>query len=103
MRRAIWTKEARADWYTQIEYVGTKDPFAAELIANRVLDAVHRLAEMPTGRRGRVEGTYEKSVRGTRLIVAYALVDDPTEEDGGLVILHIIHTARDWPAGQWPK
>jgi plasmid stabilization system protein ParE len=103
MKTIDWSSEALEDYDKVTEFIATENPRAADLVADRLDSAIERLAEMPTGRRGRVEGTYEKSVRGTRLIIAYALVDDPTEEDGRLVILHIIHTARDWPAGQWPK
>lgn len=62
-----------------------------------VLDATAQaLADMPTGRPGRVTGTYEKSVTGLPYILAYAIVEDT------VVIVRVIHTSRDWPAEGWP-
>jgi len=59
------------------------------------------LANAATGRPGRVPDTYEKTVTRLPYILAYAFGTLP---DGGerVVILHVIHTARDWPQGQWP-
>lgn len=60
------------------------------------------LGDKATGRRGRVTGTYEKVVTGRPYIIAYAI---EAMQAGGerVVILHVIHAARDWPKGQWPK
>ena len=48
-------------------------------------------------------GTYEKSVTGQPYIIAYGFArrDDGGEDD--LVILRVVHTARDWPPGRWPR
>jgi plasmid stabilization system protein ParE len=57
---------------------------------------------MATGRRGRVEGTYEKIVPKLPQIIAYAIDEQP----GGreiIVILRVIHGARHWPPGGWPE
>jgi plasmid stabilization system protein ParE len=57
---------------------------------------------MPTGRKGRVSGTYEKVVGGLPYIIAYALGDDPPHQET-ITILHVIHGARDWPEETWPE
>jgi plasmid stabilization system protein ParE len=49
-----------------------------------------------------VAGTYEKPVKELPYIIAYALQPMP---DGGerIIIVRVIHGARDWPEGEWPK
>jgi toxin ParE1/3/4 len=78
------------------------NPTAARRVANEIKRAMDLLARHNIGRRGRVEGTFEKSVVGLPYIIAYAI---DTEADGRerLVVLRIIHTSRHWPPGQWPK
>ena len=45
---------------------------------------------MPTGRRGRVSGTYEKAVPGLPSIIAYALETAPPACDEVLAVLRVI-------------
>jgi toxin ParE1/3/4 len=48
-----------------------------------------------------VRDTFEKSIVGLPYIVAFAVeVHDGVER---IVVLRVIHTARHWPPGQWPK
>ena len=49
-----------------------------------------------------VAGSYEKSVIGLPYNIAYALQSLPT---GGerVVILPVIHDARNWPECEWPE
>ena len=62
-----------------------------------VLDATAQaFGHTPTGRPGRVTGTYEKSVTGLPYILAYAILEDT------VVIVRVIHTSGDWPAEGWP-
>jgi plasmid stabilization system protein ParE len=46
-------------------------------------------------------GTYEKSVTGVPYIIAYAL-HPARGSDEAVVILHVIHTARNWTPDAWP-
>ncbi len=55
---------------------------------------------MATGRRGRVDGTYEKSIAGLPYIMAYVLARQGDREV--VSILRVIHTARNWPDEKWP-
>jgi plasmid stabilization system protein ParE len=49
-----------------------------------------------------VAGTYEKPVGGLPYIIAYALEATPTGDER-IVILRVIHGARNWRQGEWPK
>ena len=61
---------------------------------------IHALSATPTGRKGRVGGTYEKVVRGMPYIIAYALGDEPMGDET-ITILRVIHGARDWREETW--
>lgn len=96
MRRVVWSDTALDDFERAIAYIAAESRSGAQHIAAAIDDTATRLGEMATGRPGRVEGTYEKPVARTPYIIAYAL----TQRD--LVIVRVIHGARDWPTGQWP-
>ncbi len=96
-RRVRWSDRAAADYHDQLTYIADDNPTNAELVDKRIIVAIELLASRPIGRAGRVAGTYEKSVAGTSLIVAYLL------EGETLHVLRIIHTKRNWPEGEWPK
>ena len=66
------------------------------------MKAGRRLGEMATGRPGRRSGTYEKVVTRLPYILAYALRPDPDLGES-VVILRVVHTARDWPGDGGPK
>jgi plasmid stabilization system protein ParE len=103
MRRAVkWAEDALADLRAPIEYIAMENPVAARRVAARIRSACDTLGEMATGRMGRVAGTYEKVVVGLPYIVAYAI---RAEANGAevIVILCVIHGARNWPSGEWPK
>jgi toxin ParE1/3/4 len=97
IRQIAWSERASADYHTQLEYIADQDPYNADLVDQRLMTAIEKLAVKPIGRVGRVAGTYEKSVLKTSLIVTYALENDK------LQILRIIHQRRDWPIGDWPS
>ncbi|WP_348649897.1 type II toxin-antitoxin system RelE/ParE family toxin [Rhizobium rosettiformans] len=58
------------------------------------------MGQKPTGRPGRVTGTWEKSVPGLPYILAYTMIAAETPET--VVILRVIHAARDWQSESWP-
>jgi plasmid stabilization system protein ParE len=45
-------------------------------------------------------GTWEKSVAGLPYVMAYTIRMQKAAET--LVVLRVIHTARDWQARTWP-
>jgi toxin ParE1/3/4 len=102
VRDVVWADEALDDMDALTAYIATRNPAAASRVVDRIDETVDNLSHNPTGRRGRVDDTCEKPVRGLPYIIAYALQALP---DGGerIVILHVIHGARDWPAGKWPE
>ena len=80
MRRVSWSEDALAEFCEVIAYIAADDPVAAAKVAERIEKAIDGLAEMPTGRKGRVSGTYEKVVAGLPYIITYALGGMPTGE-----------------------
>ena len=98
MSKVRWSAPALADYDDQINYIAASSQKGAKLVAGRVKSAVKALAEAPTGRVGRVSGTYERFVLKTSLIIAYRI-----EANGDITILRVIHGARDWRDGEWPE
>lgn len=102
MRDVVGSDSALDDMDALAAYIAADDRTAAMRVLDRIEQTVENLGHAPTGRAGRVAGTYEKPVGGLPYIVAYALQPRPR---GGerIVILHIIHGARNWPEGEWPE
>lgn len=100
--QVAWAAEARFDYAEIISYIARDNPHAARGVAQRIHAAINRLSEMPTGRQGRVAGTYEKVVPNLPYIIAYA-IDHDRAGDQQLVMLRIIHGARNWQEGSWPE
>ncbi len=95
MRPVVWSKHAHEDFRAIVGYIAQDDPAAARNVASHIDQTIQTLAATPTGRQGRVPGTYEKVVRGLPYVVAYALGDEPKTHET-LTILRVIHGARDW-------
>lgn len=100
-RSVIWSRDALDDLKAQVSYIAVENPTAAQRVADVISNAAAALSEVPTGRPGRVTGTYEKSVMRLPYIIAYAITASATGE--AIAIVRVIHTARDWPAEQWPE
>ncbi|HEX4182708.1 MAG TPA: type II toxin-antitoxin system RelE/ParE family toxin [Caulobacteraceae bacterium] len=101
MKRLVqWSREALNDLRVQITYIAEDNPAAARRVADRIRATGAALAEMLTGRPGRVSATYEKVVTGLPYVIAYAI----TRREGREVvsILRVIHAARLWPDEGWP-
>jgi toxin ParE1/3/4 len=101
VRLVLWSSDALADLEQQVDYIYDHDPDAAKRIGECLIGACDKLADSLTGRPGRVSGTYEKSVTGAPYIIAYA-VDRARGIDEAVIILRIIHSARDWRPDSWP-
>lgn len=102
MRPVVWSRDAHNDFRGIIEYIAQDNPAAAENVADRIDQTIQGLAHAPTGRKGRVTGTYEKVVHSMPYIIAYALGDEPKGHET-ITILRVIHGARHWPAEGWPE
>jgi toxin ParE1/3/4 len=101
-RPVFWSDSALNDIDKSIAYIAKRNPSAARAVHTAIEQSGKQLGSAATGRRGRVTGTYEKSIPRLPYILAYA-VDPLPDGSERVVILHVIHTARDWPEGQWPK
>lgn len=104
MRRTIWSPRAAAAYRREVlDYLEEQGEPALRRVAGDIERTIEILAQRPIGRPGRVSGTYEKLVVGQPYVVVYALTpsDDGGEDD--LVVMRIVHTARDWPPGRWPR
>src|SRR4051812_47909407 len=104
MRRAVWSARGRLLFDRDvIGYLeGLSEP-AARKLRGDIDRTIALLAERPIGRPGRLSGTYEKSIVGQPYIIAYGFL---RREDGApddVLILRVVHTARDWPPGRWPR
>ncbi len=102
MRTVVWSNGALSDMETLAAHIAADNPGVALDVLDRIEEAVHSLLHISTGRVGRVTGTYEKVVRSLPYIIAYALQRSPTGEER-VVVLRVIHGAREWLRDEWPK
>ena len=103
MKRAVlWSADALRELEAAIAYIAARNPTAARRVVAELRGAGDGLGRSATGRPGRVPDTYEKTVTGRSYIIAYA-IDISTDGREQVVILRVIHTARDWPQGRWPR
>jgi plasmid stabilization system protein ParE len=100
VRPVVWSADAHRHALEVLRYIANNNPDAAERVVDAIEQAGQRLGEFLTGRHGRVAGMYEKSLDRLPYIVAYEL--RTVEGPEAVVILRIIHTAREWPDEQWP-
>lgn len=102
MKRPVrWSIEALNDLADQVSYIARDNPRAARRVAATIDKTALALGEMPTGRPGRVTGTYEKSVTGLPYILAYTMTQRVDEDT--VAIVRVIHTSRDWRDEDWPE
>ena len=91
--KVTWGRRARLDLRELAEYIAEDSVQAAEVVAQRILDAAATLARMPrSGRPGRVSGTREKVVGRTPYILVYRIAS------GRIRVLRVFHGARKGPA-----
>lgn len=103
MKRAVsWSRDALNELIGIARHIAKDNPDAARKVAATIRATGNALGRQALGRKGRVTGTYEKVVPDLPYIIAYKFIAGPT---GGevLVILHIVHGARDWPPETWPE
>ena len=102
MVRAVrWAQSALDDFDSAVAHLRERDPAAAERMVSEIDRAATGLGRRNTGRFGRVPGTFEKSVPKWRYIIAFQILPDAQGVEE-IVIVHVIHTARHWPKGEWP-
>ncbi len=101
IRKVVWSRDALEDITAQAVYIAKNNKQAALRVANAIKDAGDKLGAFSTGRPGRFEGTYEKSLAGLPYIIVYALTG--TDAGEATMILRVIHTSQDWPKAGRPE
>ena len=99
-RPVVWSRAALEDMKAQVAFIARENPAAARRVAERIRATGNALQDFATGHAGRVAGTYEKSVRGLPYIIAYDI--ELMNGVAAIMVLHVIHAARDWREGEWP-
>lgn len=90
--KLLWSAYALADRDEIFDYIQADNPRAAVAVNDLIRRNIELLIRFPdSGRAGRVEDTRELPIRQTPYIAAYRVLDDP------VLILRIIHGARQWP------
>ena len=87
-----WTRRALKNLEDEAKYIAQDDPEAARKIVLRIFNAVELLKENPAiGRPGRVPGTRELVITGTRYLIPYRARGNQVH------LLRVFHTSRKWP------
>jgi plasmid stabilization system protein ParE len=74
------------------DFIAEEKPAAAKRTIRRIHRAILATARMPnSGRIGRVKGTREITVTGTRHVVAYRVLEKMIQ------VLAVFHGAQKWP------
>ena len=88
--RLLWTTLAKADLLAISDYLMERNPQAAMLAEDRILQSAEALLEFPKqGRPGRLADTRELILPGSPYLIIYG------EGPGEVVLYRIIHAARD--------
>ena len=88
----FWSPRAISHLADLRAYIARDNPDAAGRVAMALLSAVERLADLPNlGRPGRVSGTRELVVSGTRYVIPYRLRGDSLE------VIAVFHGRQRWP------
>jgi plasmid stabilization system protein ParE len=101
IRPVRWSTQALNDLTDQLACIAAENLRTARRVAAAIDRVALDLGDMPTGRPGRVVGTYEKSVTGLPYTVAYVLTKHDRVDM--VAIVRVIHTSRDWTAEEWPQ
>jgi len=90
--KIVWLKKALCNFDDEITYIAKDDLQAARQVAKRILQAVDLLATHPSmGVVGRIHGTRELIVAGTRYILPYRV------SGSEIRILRVFHASRKSP------
>jgi toxin ParE1/3/4 len=88
----VWSPRAIEHLAHLRSFIAHDHPGAANRIADALLEAVERAADLPNlGRAGRVAGTRELVVPGTPYLIPYRLRGDRLE------VIAVFHGRHKWP------
>lgn len=86
-----WLKTALKNLDDEAEYIAEDDPVAAKRVVERIVHTINLLPDNPAlGYAGRVHGTRELVIPGTRYIVPYRV----RPRLGQIEVLRVFHTSR---------
>ena len=89
-----WLTKALQNINDEADYIAQDDPASAQLVVQRVFDAVKRLPDNPLlGHVGRIHDTRELIVPNTRYIIPYRV----RPQFNRIEILRVFHTSRRLP------
>lgn len=89
-----WLAKALSNLDGEAEFVAKDNPVAARALVKRIHEAVDHLKSNPAlGRPGRIHGTRELIVPGTRYIIPYRVRPQLNRVE----VLRISHTSRRLP------
>ena len=92
-----WLAEALRNIDDEAEHISQDNPAAARAVVQRIHDATNLLRDNPAlGRPGRIHGTRELVVPGTRYIIPYRF----RPRLNRIEILRVFHTSRR-PPRRW--
>ena len=92
-----WLAKALRNLDDEAEFVAQDDPAAARALVQRIQVAIGHLKTNPAlGRPGRIHGTRELIVPGTRYIIPYRV----KPRSNRVEILRVFHTSRH-PPDRW--
>jgi toxin ParE1/3/4 len=90
-----WLNKALANLEAEAEFIAKDNPSAAKAIVKKILIAVRHLESNPAlGHAGRIHGTRELVVTGTRYVIPYR-VNVP---ENRIEILRVFHSSRKLPS-----
>ena len=90
MKRLRFSPTALADLAAIHAYISYDSPAAAKRVVRTIVGAMGRLKPFPhSGRKGRLDGTYELVVPKLSFIVVYIVTRDAVE------VIAIVHVARN--------
>ena len=89
-----WLSKALENLDQEASYIAEEDPAAARVVVQRIVDAVNMLADNPAlGHTGRIHGTRELVIPGTKYIVPYRV----RSQMDRIEILRGFHSSRKLP------
>ena len=89
-----WLRKALSNLDAEAEYISRDDPAMASVIVQQIHQAVSLLAKNPSlGQPGRIFGTRELVIPGTRYLVPYRVRPRLNRVE----ILRVFHTSRKPP------
>ncbi len=94
----LWSEPAIDDFDIQLAHIAHESPQNATLVIDRIERTVESLRHLPTVKDGRVEGTFEKVIPKTSLILVYRMTGQRSIE-----IARLVHTSRNWKSGEFPE